>query len=94
MNALLKAFFWSAGFEVFLVLMVLGGHIGLPFLPYLALAFHFPALCLLDYWPAARATLIAPILIQWFVWFVAFSVFVSLRRRYQSQHPRHENDAV
>jgi hypothetical protein len=81
MNIFLKALSWSIAFEVFLGLLVLGSYIGMPFLPYLALAFHFPALYLLDYWPAARATLIAPILIQWLIWFVAFTIFFALRRR-------------
>jgi hypothetical protein len=62
-------------------LRAFGGQIGLPFLPYLALAFHFPALLLLQHWPAARATLAAPILVQWFIWFIAFMVIFAVRRR-------------
>jgi len=93
MNIFLKALLWSIALEVFLVLLVLGGHLGMPFLPYLALAFHFPALYLLGFWPAARATLIAPILVQWMIWFVAFTTFFALRQRQQMRHSRHENDA-
>ena len=91
-NSFLKALLWSVGFEMFLILLVLGGHIGLPFLPYLALAIHFPALCLLDYWPEARATWIAPILVQWLIWFVALTILFALRQRRLMRHSRHEQD--
>jgi len=94
MNIFVKALLWCIGFELFLGLLVFGGHFGLPFLPYLALAFHFPALYLLDYWPAARATLVAPILIQWFIWFIAFVVFFAVIHKLQRKHSRHENDAA
>lgn len=94
MNIFLKALLWSIAFELVLVLLVLGGHIGMPFLPYLALAFHFPALYLLGYWPAARATLIVPILIQWLIWFVAFTILFALRQRQQMRRSRHENEAA
>ena len=93
MNIFIKALLWSVGFEMFLVLLVLGGCVGLPFLPYLALAFHFPALYLLDYLPAVRATWIAPILVQWLIWFVAFAILFVLRRRRLMRHSSHEKDA-
>lgn len=92
-NLFLKALLWSVGFEMFLILLVLGGHIGLPFLPYLVLAIHFPAIYILDYWPAARTSWIAPILVQWLIWFVALTILFALLQRRLMRHSRHGQDA-
>jgi hypothetical protein len=86
MKPILRALFWSIAFEAFLVALSFGGRIGLPFLTYLALTFHFPALYVLDFWPAAGATLIAPILIQWLIWFGAFSMLFLMRYRHHRRH--------
>src|ERR1700678_2566323 len=82
----LKALFWSVGFEALLFPLLLGGHIGLSFLPYLFLAFHFPALSLVEHWPAARETWIVPVLIQWMIWFLLFTAFFALCKRLRGEH--------
>jgi hypothetical protein len=83
----LKALFWSVGFEALLFPLLLGGHIGLPFLPYLFLVFHFPAYSLIECWPGAREDgWIAPILIQWIIWFLLFTAFFALCNRLQGGH--------
>jgi len=89
-----KALLFSISFEMFLILLALGGHVGLSVLPYLALAFHFPALYLLDDWPAVRQTLIGPILIQWFIWFLVFAGFFAVRHRFQRHKSGHEVHAA
>ena len=80
--------------ELCSILLVFGGYVGLSFLPYLALAFHFPALYLVDYWPAARRTLIGPILIQWLIWFGLFAFIFTLRHRFYRQRSEHESNAA
>ena len=79
------ALLWSIGVEVFSIFLVFGGNVGLSFLTYFALVFHFPALYLVDGWPAVRQTLIGPVLIQWFFWFIVFAVFFALRHRFQKK---------
>jgi len=91
MKTLRRALLWSIGIEVFAVLLVFGGGIGLSFLSYLASAFHLPALCLVDRWPAARQTLICPVLIQWLIWFTLFACFFALRGSFQRHTSEHEN---
>jgi sterol desaturase/sphingolipid hydroxylase (fatty acid hydroxylase superfamily) len=90
MRAIRKALVWSTSLELCSILLVLGGYVGLSFLPYLALAFHFPALYLIDYWPAARQALIGPILVQWFVWFALFEFLLVLRHRLQRRRLENE----
>jgi hypothetical protein len=83
----LKAFFWSLGFEALLFSLLLGGYIGLPFLPYLFLVFHFPAYSLIECWPGAREDgWIAPIFIQWIIWFLLFTAFFALCNRLRGEH--------
>lgn len=83
MKTLRKALLWSIGVEGFSFLLIFGGRVGLSFLTYLALVFHSPALYLVDFWPAARQTLIGPVLVQWFMWFIMFAGFFALRHRFQ-----------
>jgi hypothetical protein len=89
-----KALLWSVGFEAFLILLAFGGRVGMPFVSYLALAFHFPAICLLDAWPAAQATLIGPILAQWCIWLLGFTAFFALRQALQRKPSGHETNAT
>src|SRR5947207_8138267 len=83
-----KTLMWSIGVELLSVLLVFGGHAGLSFLPYIALASHFPALYLLDHWPTVRKTLLGPVLIQGFIWLILFAGVFALQHRFQ----RHETD--
>jgi hypothetical protein len=94
MKTIRRALLWSISLEVFVIFLAFGGYIGLSFLPYLALAFHFPALSLLDYWPAVRQTFVGPILIQWFIWFILFVGLFRLRDRIQRHTSRSENDVI
>jgi len=88
MKTLLKAFLWSTGFEAGLVLLAFGSYVGLGFLPYLALAFHFPALRLLQRWPSVQYGFAAPILVQWSIWFVAFAIVPGLTGLLQRKHSK------
>ena len=86
MKIFLKALFWSIGFEVLLFPLLLGGYIGLPFLPYLFLAFHFPALCLLEHWPGLAYEWIPMVLLQWMIWFLLFAAFLALADKLRGEH--------
>ncbi len=76
--------------EIGLVLIWAAGFIpvaGFGILSYVALWCHFLALHL---WPAVGDTLIGTFSFQWFVWFVAFTVLLSLKRIYVRSTFKHE----
>jgi hypothetical protein len=89
MKTLLKAFLWSVCFEAGLIVLAFGGYVGLGFLPYLALAFHFPAMCLLQRWPSVQYGYVAPILVQWVIWFICFATGLSVSKLIRRRHLEH-----
>jgi len=83
MKTIFKAVCWSIGAEAAACLLVPAGNIpGCGFLAYFALMLHLPAMMIVSDWPAARATLIAPIFFQWLMWFVLFALAILLRHRF------------
>ena len=91
MKIFLKALLWSARFEALLVLLWAVGYVGLPFLSYVALWCHFPALY---FWPAAGDTLVGAFLFQWLTWFVLFTAVLVVRRAFKPPTSEHENEAA
>ena len=98
MKTIVRALVWSLSLELLLLALVLLGnyaHLG-PFdsifgvLACLALFCHAPAVYLLGHWPSAQDTLVAPALVQWLIWFVAFATILRLAGCFHQRGTAHE----
>ena len=91
MKIILKVFLWSTGSEMVLVTPIwISNHLHLGVfdavfgvLTYLALFCHVPAFYLLYHRPAARETLIIPVLVEWSIFFTAFLILFMLRHLFR-----------
>ena len=98
MKTIVRALTWSLGLELLLVAPVLlANHVCLGplevvfgILAYLALFCHAPAMYLLGHWPSARETLIAPVMVQWFIWLMAFATIFTLAGWFHRRITPHE----
>jgi hypothetical protein len=98
MKVFFRAFLWSIGFEIVLVVPILvANRISLgafDFIPgvlaYLGLFCHAPAFYLLHHWPKVQETLLMPILVQWFIWFILILIIFAISRLIRKRSLGHE----
>src|SRR5437588_12839092 len=99
MKTVVRALAWSVSLELLLLALVLfSNYVRLgPFdfifgtLAYLTLFCHAPAVYMLSHWPSAQETLIAPVLVQWLIWFMGFAAIFALAGWFHQRDTAHES---
>jgi len=98
MKGIVRALIWSTSLELLLLAPVaLGNYVHFfPFdfifgvLAYLALFCHAPAVYLLGQWPSAQDTLVVPVLVQWFIWFIVLAAVFTLAAWFRQHRTAYE----